>query len=247
MNTRQLGRGLLSIVVGAAVVGTGQDALAAVVDLPYVQDFQSVAPSSDAGFDYPEFDANLNGGIAVVDSDGVLHFNGFAESDQDFTVSLPAGQTDEIVIRGQLGASNSNGNYHVALLVGQNAIAFHPGFGGPGMFGAFRIAGPGGMIQSNSDMGFVPANGVLHQFEVHSFPNGDFDVTVTDGANPENVYTTTFNAPAAYGGPVGFRRSGPAFGDGMFDNLEITVVPEPTLLAPVAFGLLALARPRRRA
>jgi hypothetical protein len=247
MNVRQLGRRLLPIVVGAAVVATGYEARAAVVTLPYVQDFQSVAPSSDAWWDYPDFDTSLMGGTSEVDADGVLHFNGFVESDQDFTVSLPGGQTDPIRIRGQLGASNSNGNYHVALIVGQNAIAFHPGFGGAGMFGAFRISGPEGIVQPNSDMGFVPANGVLHQFEVLSSPNGDFVVTVTDGENPENVYTTTFNNPASYGGAVGFRRSGPAVGDGMFDNLEISVVPEPTLLAPIAFGLLALARRPRRA
>jgi hypothetical protein len=151
------------------------------------------------------------------------------------------------VIRGQLGASNSDGNYHVALLLGPNSVAFHPGFAGGGIPGAFRIAGPSGNIQPNSSMGFVPANGVLHQFEVHSFPNGDFEITVTDGENPGNVYTTSFNDPAAYGTTVGFRRSGPVQGDGMFDNLEISVVPEPTLLAPVVFGMLALARPRRRA
>ena len=218
---------------------------AAVVNLPFSEDFQNPAPSSNPAADYPEFDVSLSGGTASVDAAGVLHlFSDGSNTDQTFTVT-PNAPTGELVIRAQVGASDSNGNYNVGLVLGQNNLAFHPGFNGPPA-GAFRIDGPGGF--GNSDMGFVPANGVLHQVEVHSFPNGDFNITVTDGSNPSNVYTTSFNNPASYGGPTGLRRSGPTAGDGQFDNFSIAPIPEPAALGLLGLaGVGVLARRHRRA
>lgn len=212
------------------------------VSIPFSEDFQSPAPSSDAAADYPEFTAALNGGSAVVDASGFLQLIGTgAGEDMSFTVPISPSPTDEITIFAQIGASNSNGNYNVGMVVGGNQLVFHPGYGA--IPGAFRIQGPGGF--GNTSMGFVPANGSLHLFEVHSFPNGDFNIQVTDADNPANVFNTSFNNPASYGGPIGFWRSGPNAGeDGRYDNLQI--VPEPSVASALIFGLAALAGIRRR-
>ena len=239
-------RSVLVVMFGAVAALWSVSSFAGPVALPYTENFQSPAPSADATTDYPEFTASLGGGTATVDAAGVLHLtppNAPGDTDQVFTVTPSPAPTGEIVILAQVGASQSNGNYNVGLVVGQNNLSFHPGFGGPPA-GAFRVEGPGGF--GNSDMGFVPANGVLHQFEVHSFPNGDFTIKVTDGSNPANVYNAAFNNPGSYGGPIGFRRSGPASGDGQYDNLQISIVPEPSVIGALGLGLGCLLARRRR-
>ena len=229
----------LSALVLSGVLSAAGSAGADLVTLPYSEDFQNPAPSADAAADYPEFDANLGGGTATVDANGVLHLIPSSATDQVFTVT-PQNPTGEITIFAQIGAGNSNGDYNVGLVLGDNNLVFHPGYPAGG---AFRVEGPGGF--GNQDMGFVPANDVLHQFEFHSFPNGDVTIRVTDGQNAANVYTASFNNPGSYGGPIGFRRSGPPNDDGIYDNLQI--IPEPTLLLPLALAAIGLAGRRRRA
>jgi hypothetical protein len=162
-----------------------------------------------------------------------------------FTVGLTPAPVGEIVIFAQIGASNSNGNYNVGLVVGDNRLVFHPGF--TAIPGAFRVEGPGGF--GNSNMGFVPTNGLLNQFEIHSFPSGLFTIKVTDAANPLNVYNASFTNPASYGGAIGFVRSGPSGAglgdfDGQYDNLRI--VPEPSTGGLLLLAGLAAVRRRKR-
>ena len=121
-------------------------------------------------------------------------------------------------------ASNSNGSYNVGLLVGQNNVVFHPGHGGA----ALRVEGPGGFW--NTDVGFTPANNVMHTLEVTADGAGGFGVTLTDGANPANVFSTSFTNAGSVGGDVGLRRSGPTSGVGIYDNLSIVpAAGRPTL------------------
>ncbi|MEZ5303426.1 MAG: hypothetical protein R3F11_22715 [Verrucomicrobiales bacterium] len=93
----------------------------------------------------------------------------------------------------------SNRNYNVGLQIGDNSLAFHPGF--TGVPGALRIEGPGGFGSSN--MGFVPYNNVLHHVEVVQHANGMFDLTVTDSNNPLNVFTTSWFNPARWAATSG--------------------------------------------
>ena len=195
------------------------------VNLAYSQPFQSPATSGNAAADYPDFTSSLNGGSATV-TGGVLHLTGAgvapAQSDQLFTVSMSVAPVGEVTIFAQIGASDSNGDYNVGMVIGENRLVFHPGY--VAIPGAFRVEGPGGF--GNSNMGFVPTNGLLNQFEVHSFPSGLFTIKVTDAANPLNVYNASFTNLASYGAPIGFVRSGPAGAglgsrDGQFDNLVI--------------------------
>jgi hypothetical protein len=99
----------------------------------------------------------------------------------------------------------------------ENTILFHPGYNGPP--GAFRINGPGG-DGINWNMGWVPAIDVLHHVEIHSFPDGVFNIKVTDGTDPNLVYEDTFTNPAAYGGDIGFLAAG--MGAAVYKNLSIT-------------------------
>jgi hypothetical protein len=233
------------LVCAVAAVAAGP---AMAVTLTYSQNFQSPSLTSDAAADYPDFTATLNGGSAVV-INGVLRLAGPApagtQSDQLFTVSMSAAPVGEVVIFAEIGASNSNGNYNVGMVIGENRLVFHPGYAV--IPGAFRVEGPGGF--GNSDMGFVPTNGFLNQFEVHSFPDGLFTIKVTDAMNPANVYNASFTNPASYGGPIGFVRSGPSGAgqsdfNGQFDNLVI--IPEPSAAGMwVLAGLLSLRRRKR--
>ena len=118
-----------------------------------------------------------------------------------------------------VGASNSGGSYNVGLVIGQNQVVFHPGYAGA----ALRVEGPGGF--GNTNVGFTPANGVLHKLEVASDGSGNYHITLTDGANPANVFTTSFFNPSSVGGPVGLRRSGGATGNSQFDDLTVDVGP----------------------
>lgn len=144
--------------------------------------------------------------------------------------------------------NTSSGCCNVGLQIGTNRIVFHPGFSGGG---AFRVDGPGGF--GNQNMGFVPANNVLHHIEVEALPGGIFNLTFTDGANPLNVYMNTFTNPANTGAPLGITGQGAA--TIMFDNLEVfnfievPLAPEPGSLALfgcAAAGLLAWRQVRRR-
>ncbi|HWB03974.1 MAG TPA: PEP-CTERM sorting domain-containing protein [Verrucomicrobiales bacterium] len=220
---------------------------AAAVTVGYSQSFQSPADSGDAATAYPEFTSTLNGGTATVVG-GVLRLTGLGpsgtQSDQLFTVSHSSAPSGELTFFGQIGASNSNGNYNVGMIIGQNRLVFHPGF--TAIPGAFRVEGPGGF--GNTNMGFVPANGLLHQFEIHSFPSGLFTIKVTDAGNPANVFNAQFTNLASYGAPFGFVRSGPAGAgagdfDGRYDNLQI--IPEPSAAGLFLLAGFGLVRRRR--
>jgi hypothetical protein len=87
-------------------------------------------------------------------------------------------------------------------------------------------------------MGWVPPLGILNHVEVHSFSNGLFNVKVTDGSNPANVFTTSFSNLASYGGEVG--ASGIGAAAAIFDNLSIQAVPEPSSIATGVAGMVAL-------
>src|SRR4029079_4499502 len=85
--------------------------------------------------------------------------------------------------------------------------------------GAFRVEGPGGF--GNEDMTFLPIQGVLYHWEVHSTPDGLFTIKITDPGNPANVFQDSFTNLASYGGPIGFSVTGEP--SGLFDNLSISL------------------------
>jgi hypothetical protein len=236
---------VLRYLVSAIAAAAAAPAMA--VNLSYTQDFQNPADSAAAAAAYPDFTSTLNGGTATVVG-GVLRLTGLGpagtQSDQLFAVSHSSAPSGELTIFGQVGASNSNGNYNVGMVIGQNRLVFHPGF--TAIPGAFRVEGAGGF--GNTNMGFVPANGLLHQFEIHSFPSGLFTIKVTDAANPANVFDAQFTNLASYGAPIGFVRSGPAGSgagdfDGRYDNLQI--IPEPSAAGLMMLAGFAMMRRRR--
>ena len=118
------------------------------------------------------------------------------------------------------GADDSGGSFNVGLRIGDNQVVFHPGFGGGGL----RVEGPGGF--GNMDVGFKPANGVLHELRVDSDGAGLFDITFTDGANPANVWTGSWTNAAAVGAQVSLVRKGPTYGTGLFDDFTVGAAVE---------------------
>jgi hypothetical protein len=127
-----------------------------------------------------------------------------------------------IVIIADIGADSSNGDFNVGIVLDDTPIVFHPGY--ETVPGAFRI-GTG----SNLDMGFVPANGVLHHWEIEVSPVGQVSISITDGSDPNNTYSTSYaDASLADGFSVGLHReggAGSAAHAGLFDNFMIALQP----------------------
>ena len=151
-------------------------------------------------------------GANLASVGGELHLIGSGSSSETFTHAGPAAA---YAVTGLVGADNSNGSYNVGMVIGGNNVVFHPGYSGGGL----RVDGPGGFGLQN--VGFTPANNVLHELQVTHDGAGNFTVQLTDGANPANVYATSFTNAGSIGGAIGFRRSGPSVGIGMYDDLSI--------------------------
>jgi len=205
------------------------------VSLPYSESFNT--PSNDASFstNYP---ALTTTGVLTrtVDAGGILRLGSGTGNPATTWVSVtptpvPGGG---ILINVDMGYDGGPGTGSTSLVLGANVINFHPGYNGPP--GAFRVDGPGG--GPNQDMGWVPALGVLHHVAILSSPSGIFNVKVTDGNNPSNVYMTSFTNVGSYGGQIGPSAVGSP--GAMFDNLSITAVPEPTSIVMSLVGMAGL-------
>ncbi len=172
-------------------------------------------------------------GLVVVD--GILH-TPLRPFPLGTSFTLPDSFFGGIEFSFDIGASAGEAGFPVgARLMGSPLILFHPGLLG----GAFRVDG----IIPNTDMGFTPAVGTLHHMTIRSDGSGNFDVTVIDGENTANVFSTAFFSPAATSGLgalfVGNRA-------GLIDNIQVTAVSEPSalLLLAVGCGVFVLARVR---
>ena len=235
-----------AVILAAGISAYVVTAPAGAAPILFEEDFQDVAPSANVTTDYPNMTFTAPASTSV-DAAGVLKIvassQGNAFGDPDPT---PLG--DPVVIRADIGATNSNGNYNVGLMIGSDRIVFHPGYSNNDpnnlIRGALRVEGPGG-DSINQDMGWVPANNVLHHFEVSITPAGLVTYTVTDGSNPGLSFTNSFTFPGAYNNnQVGFTVAGGTSDFGLFDNLQ--VIPEPAAGALVAGGIALLGATGRR-
>jgi hypothetical protein len=221
-------------------------AVAGPVALPFHEGFNTV--TANAVTDYPLFTAQLPVGDGSphdpmwhVDASGRLVAGSadWAPTYQpSFTVKPDPMPTGEIIIKVDLGWNGQDvdpvvgpgfggcgirlGQFidnGVETTLSEDALVFHPGYPG----GAMRVEGDGGF--DNQDMGWTPAVGVMHHLEVHSFPDGLFNIKLTDGSNPANVYTKSFTNSFAYGGDIG--PLGHAGGASYYDNLTIVIAGQP--------------------
>jgi hypothetical protein len=166
---------------------------------------------------YPAFTVNgtdpvtVVGGVATIPYDPV---------DNNATTVTTAGQPGEVIISADVGANASSGPYNVGLVIGGNRVVFHPGHS---TGGSLRVSGPGGF--GNTQLNFLPANGVLHHMEIHQHPTGLFQITVTDGNDPANVDSSlSWTNASSVGGNIGVIRSGQEGtppGEGLYDNLLV--------------------------
>src|SRR4029079_747873 len=115
-------------IAGCLVVAVVSTAplYAGAVNLPFSENFQSVAPSANAEGDYPAFTATGAPALAkTVDASGVLRFGGANNppASQFFTVT-PAGYAagSELVINIDMGFDGQAGFGAPALRLGANTM-----------------------------------------------------------------------------------------------------------------------------
>jgi hypothetical protein len=133
------------------------------------------------------------------------------------TYELPGpGAAAAFAVSTQVGTDpGAPGSFNVGLVLGNNRVVFHPGFGG----GALRVEGAGGF--GNQNVGYTPALGVLHTLTVSGDGAGNFSLTLKDGTavNPD------FNAAWSNAGnpltTIGTLRNGNTTVNGLFDNLSV--------------------------
>lgn len=165
---------------------------------------------------YPAFAAAVGAGREVTAAAGQAVITNTLE-DNGLGLAVVRGFPGEVTYSVEIGATLCDGAFNIGMLIGSTRVAFHPGYPG----GALRVEGFGGF--GNQDMGFTPANGVLHRLEVKQNAGGVvglFEITFTDGENPANVYTNSWIDASLVGQDFGIYRSGPLSGEsGLFDNL----------------------------
>jgi len=213
-------------------------AFAAYVDEHFNTDTANLA------VDYPDYALTGNGSGSV--SGQQLRLNSGGSPALGFTTlsTLPA--SPDYDIRVQLTSTGGTpGNHNVGLFLGtgtpgsmganDNLIVFHPGFA----TGALRVQGTGGF--GNTDVGFTPAQGVLHTLAVHRDGAGTFTVTLSDGSNPANSFTTSWSNPSLTTFKVGVATVEALSGTptGIYDNLFAIPEPSSVLLLGLGGGLLA--------
>lgn len=210
------------------------------VSLPFFESFNT--QTNDAISTYPNFTFDDGGsGITpslVVNANNVLQVgSGGFPYYPAFGVTPDPFPTGELVIKCDMGWDGRINDPPVGAGFGGaglrfgtkietsgatgslNVMGFHPGYPSS----PIRVEGPGGF--PNTNMGWTAALGVLNHVEIHSFPNGLFNIKIVDGTNPANVFTTSFTSPGAYGGEIAFIAF--AGGSGLYDNLSISVAGAP--------------------
>lgn len=163
-------------------------------------------------------DFNLDVGVGdAASTDGVLVIQNplAAGSTRTYGVDAPTGA---FTVRADIGSDLNNGAYPIGLRISENRFVFHPGY--TGIPGAFRIEGTDAS-HDNQDMGFVPANDVLHHFEIVADGDGNFNITVIDGEDPNNVFTTSFYNSSYVADDVSLYLRGAVTETGLFDNFQI--------------------------
>ena len=180
-------------------------------------DFSTNATAANVGALYPDWSfikANATDTIEITG--GQLRLGG--DRDQPTQFQLLAAPVGAFTASVDLGAWPGNGSYNIGVLIGENEIVFHPGFGGT----ALRVEGLGGF--DNQNVGFTLAPEVLHHLTLTGDGFGLFTITLTDALNAGNTYTTSFVNAGSVGGLFSISRAGVngLYGQVYADNFLLT-------------------------
>lgn len=174
---------------------------------------------------YPLWTVTKHEGNPPLEVAGGMLFLRFGDSNLGLSATIDASSFEgpieiEAELGGGDGVTSAPCSYNTGLVIGDNTVVFHPGCEQDGIRGHLRIDGSGGF--DNQDVGWIPAEAVLHHLVVVSDGTGNFTGTLTDGTNPTNTYTFAWTNAGAVGTTIGFRRYGNLQGDGFFSRLTIS-------------------------
>lgn len=245
--------GAFAFLVAAAALAVPAGAKATVL---FSESFDTDTASTAATLaQYSDFTlTGGNAGTSVLVSGGSLVIGPRSAGSAATQVFDVGGYAGNLKITADLTNNPGGERINVGVSIGANNIVFHPGLtAGTFPQGSYRVDGPGG--SPNEDMGFVPATAAFNHIEITIIEaTGVFDVRITDGVTPTNVFQSSFtNTGYSAGDRIGFSTgSFVGAGTALFDNLKIeslaTTIPEPAPLALIGFGLVVFgfARSRRR-
>jgi hypothetical protein len=133
-----------------------------------------------------------------------------------------------MIVSVDIGGDNIEHNAsHLALLLGDMAFQFHPGYSEKGMRGAFRATKIGkASTDDNTDMGYTPCLNLLHHLFIYYDGRDTFRVHFINAGNSKAVFEKTIVQPDCEKRfSVGVYRSGGA-STGWFDNLQVIQLPD---------------------
>jgi hypothetical protein len=218
-NTSKLAKGVFTILL---VVILAQVATAGAVI--FEETFSDNATQAQFAAAYPGWTVSGLGTHQVSGGNLILAPQGDASQEIRATIDA-SGFAGPYEIEARLGGGPGTPfSYNVKLIAGTNAVVFHPGYAQ----GTLRVEGPGGF--ANLDVGFTPAEQVLHTLRINYDGVINFQGTFIDGQDPGK----TFNFAWTNGTPVavlGFARQSENGVVGIFS--ELTVDQPPPFCQPI--------------
>lgn len=199
--------------------------------LLFAATFATESQAIGDGYGPFRYATDVNGKAAVVK--GVLRLEGdHPEGDQRLTIAAEkalgkATFPKAFQVKAAMGGEAAmSGAWHVGVSVGGVRVLFHADHPG----GAFRVERTADKhyLLTNTDMGFTPAGGVLHDVTIDVAENPDgtvrLDVRIAEPGKPGREFRKAVTVAANDVGPVsrvGLERSGRTGGAALFGSLTI--------------------------
>jgi formylglycine-generating enzyme required for sulfatase activity len=187
--------------------------------------FSQTYPFSDFGHPFKALSPDAASAMAdlrISVVNGVARMSG--PSPTGIHYALIGGHPGDMTIGADIGGNQASTRYGFGIAVGQ--VRFGLGLANGGTFSVWSNESHTA-ISPAFPLGFAVAPGVLHHWTIDvEASTGTFDISIVDGTNPSNVFTTTWVDQASVGAKLGLFWQGASNADedyaGLFDNIQVT-------------------------